>query len=39
MAEIKKLRVERQVADALNTRNGLNTGAIHSLPLNSLVLV
>ena len=39
MAEIQKLRAERQIIKALNIRNGLNTTAIHDLPLNSLVLV
>ena len=39
MEEIKKLRAQRQVADALNTRNGPNTSAIQDLPLNSPVLV
>jgi hypothetical protein len=39
MAEIDKLRAERQVADALNTRNGPSTSEIHALPLNSEVLV
>ncbi len=39
MVEINKLRAERQVADAINTRNGPNTTAIHGLPLNSQVLV
>ena len=39
MAEVQKLRVERQVVDALNMRNGPKTDAIHDLPLNSPVLV
>ena len=39
MEEVKKLRVERQVADALNMRNGPKTTAIHDLLLNSPVLV
>ncbi len=39
MAEIQKLRAERQIADALNMRNGPNTDAIHDLPPNSPVLV
>ena len=39
MAEIHKLRAKRQVANALNTRNGPNTDDIHRLELNSLVLV
>ena len=37
--EIKKIRAERQVADALGMRNGPSTTAIQNLPLNSLVLV
>ncbi len=37
--EVKKLRANRQVADALNMRNGPTTAAVHDLPLNSLVLV
>jgi hypothetical protein len=39
MAEIRKLRAERQVADALNIRNGPRTDAVHDLPPNSPVLV
>ncbi len=39
MGEVKKIRAERQVADALNTRNGPNTAAVHDLPLNAQVLV
>jgi hypothetical protein len=39
MAEIRKLRAERQVADALNMRNGPRTDAVHDLPPNSPVLV
>ena len=39
MAEIHKLRVERQVVDALNMYNGPRTDAVHDLPLNSPVLV
>lgn len=39
MAEVQKLRAERQIADALNMRNGPNTDAIHDLPPNSPVLV
>jgi hypothetical protein len=39
MAEIHKLRAERQIADALNTRNGLMTNEVHSLPPSSPVLV
>jgi hypothetical protein len=39
MAEIYKLRAERQIADALNTRNGPMTNAVHSLLSSSPVLV
>ena len=39
MAEIQKLRAKKQINNALNTRNGLNTFDIHELPLNSNVLV
>jgi len=39
MAEIRKLRAERQVTEALRTRNGPRTNDIHGLPLNSEVLV
>jgi hypothetical protein len=39
MDEVKKLRANRQVMDALNMRNGPRVNAIHDLPLNSLVLV
>lgn len=39
MADIAKSRAKRQVADALNMRNGPNTTLIHDLPLNSRVLV
>jgi hypothetical protein len=39
MAEVRKVRAERQVADALAQRNGPRTGHIHDLPLNSPVLV
>jgi len=39
MAEIQKLRAERQIIEALNIRNGPNTTAIHDLPPNSPVLV
>src|SRR5271155_1799902 len=39
MVEIQKLRAERQVADALNMRNGPKTDAVHGLPPNSPVLV
>src|SRR6266700_6121454 len=39
MEEVKKLRAECQVVDALNMRNGPKITAIHDLPLNSPVLV
>lgn len=39
MEEVRKVRAERQVADALNLRNGPKTDAIHGLPPNSPVLV
>jgi hypothetical protein len=39
MAEIRKLRVERQVADALSMWNRLKTDAVYDLPPNSPVLV
>jgi hypothetical protein len=37
--EVQKQRAKRQVQDALRTRNGPNTTAIHDLKLNSDVLV
>src|SRR6266567_4943874 len=39
MEEVKKLRAERQVVDALNIHNGPKITAIYNLPLNSPVLV
>ena len=39
MNEMRKLNVNRQVNDALNTRNGSSTIHFHDLPLNSSVLV
>ena len=39
MAELAKLRAKRQVADALHTRNGPNTDNLHTLAINSRVLV
>jgi hypothetical protein len=39
MNEVQKIRAERQVATALNMRNGPNTTAVYGLPLNSPVLV
>jgi hypothetical protein len=37
--EVKKLRAERQVINALNMHNRPKTTAIHNLPLNSPILV
>lgn len=37
--EVRKLHAQRQVQDALNTRNGPSTTLLHRLPLNSNVLV
>jgi hypothetical protein len=39
MTEIRKFRAERQVADALNTRNGPIVISVHDLSINSDVLV
>ena len=39
IGEISKLRAKRQVADALNIRNGPSTSAVYILVLNSPVLV
>jgi hypothetical protein len=39
MTEMRKFRAERQVADALNTRNDLIIISIHDLLLNSDVLI
>ena len=39
MEEVKKLRADRQVSDALSMRNGPRVDAVHDLPLNSSVLV
>jgi hypothetical protein len=39
MAEVAKIRAERQVNNALNQRNSPSVKAIHDLPLNSDVLV
>jgi hypothetical protein len=39
MAEICKLRAERQIADALNMCNRPRIDAVHNLPPNSPVLV
>ena len=38
-AEVQKLRASRQVAEALRQRNGPQREAVHSLPINSDVLV
>ena len=39
MNEMRKLNVNRQINDVLNTRNGLSTIHLHDLLLNSSVLV
>jgi hypothetical protein len=39
MTEVRKFRAERQVADALNTRNDSIVISIHDLSLNSDVLI
>jgi hypothetical protein len=39
MTEVRKAHAERDIKDALNTRNGPSSTAIHTLPLNSNVLV
>jgi hypothetical protein len=39
MIEIKKLRAERQIVDALNTRNDFTVISIHDLSINSNVLI
>ncbi|RKF60455.1 hypothetical protein OnM2_050062, partial [Erysiphe neolycopersici] len=39
MEEVRKLRADRQIRDALNTRNGQIISTIKSLPLQSKVLV
>jgi hypothetical protein len=39
MIEIRKFRVERQIADALNTRNDPIVTPIHDLPINSDVVI
>jgi hypothetical protein len=38
MDEVAKYRAKRQVADALNTRNGPNTAAVHDLKLGDEVI-
>lgn len=39
MEEVDRLRPNRQINDALNTRNGPATAALHDLAVNSDVLV
>ena len=39
MTEVRKAHAERDIKDALNTQNGPLSVAIHTLPLNSDVLV
>lgn len=39
MHEVRKIYAERQVADALNTRNGPQVDSVHNLSINSDVLV
>ena len=39
IVEIQKLRAKRQIANALNMRNGPQTNTIYSLPPSSPVLV
>ena len=39
IVEIRKLRVEQQVANALNMRNGPKTDTVYNLPLNLPILV
>lgn len=39
MKEVQRYRAERQVADALNQRNGPVVSVLHDLPLNANVLV
>ena len=39
MEEVRRIRAERQVTDALNQRNGPSVSILHDLPLNSDVLV
>ena len=39
MAEVRRLRAERQVNDALNTRNGPDTSVIKDYPIGELVMV
>lgn len=39
MTEVRQLRARRQVANAINTRNGPSSTLVHRLPINSDVLV
>ncbi|SLM34183.1 integrase core domain protein [Lasallia pustulata] len=39
MEEVRRIRAERQVTDALNQRNGISVSLLHNLPLNLDVLV
>ncbi len=39
MIEVRKFQVEKQIVDALNTRNESNVSSIHDLSLYSDVLV
>ena len=39
MGEVKKMMAERQIRDALNSRNGSIINHFHDLPINSEVLV
>jgi hypothetical protein len=39
MTELRKMHAKRDVNDAINMRNGPSTALLHSLPLNSDVLV
>ncbi len=39
MTEVRKFRIERQIVDALNTRNNSNVSLIHDLFLNSDVFI
>ena len=39
MTEIRRIRAQHQIADAVNTRNRPSSTTIHHLPLNSDVLI
>jgi hypothetical protein len=39
MTEVRKAHAERDIKEALNTRNGPSSTTVHTLPLNSNVLV